>query len=205
MRAIFINEVNFERGRDPKEAMGIGSMTQLNAEVKKRTEENWRWDNMSEVERIKFYQDELKDLLPRTIRGQRFEDVRTLLEQPDKIYKARIKQGIVDLVWGAADKKRTYKESNERQEAAIEFMPYLLSKGANPKFRAWSAYKDACEYALPKFIKKFIDDYGCDPHMDGDMPMRRLVELNVKHYTGNTEMTKRLWESMQVLLDEFKK
>lgn len=203
MRARFINEVNFQRGRDPKQAIGIGTIANLEAEAMAQARKGRSWDNATPDEKGKLEIAARKEILPKMIRAQRFEDAEALLEQPDKVYKTRIKQAIVDLVWGAGDKRSSLAECHKRQDKAIEFMPYLISKGAIPKFRGWSAYKDSCEFALSKFMKKFIDEFHVDPHMGGEMPMRRLVEENIKYYSNEPEMLERIWESMQVLLDNF--
>jgi hypothetical protein len=205
MRARFINELNFQRGQDPKQVMGIGAVAKLEAEAIAKAKDSYSWDRDTDKERLERIIDEKKNLLGDKIRAQDFEAVRTILEQPDKIYKSRIKGAIVELVWSAADRKQTLAECHKRQEAAIEFMPYLISKGANPKFRNWSAFKDSCDYSLSKFMELFINDFGCDPHMGGEMPMRRISEENIKYYADKPEMLKRIWESMQTLLDAFKK
>ena len=84
-------------------------------------------------------------------------------------------------------------------------MDFLVQHGADPKFNRSTAFKNSCGQYRAGVMKKFIDDFGMDPHMDGEMPMRRVVEGNIEHQAGNPKYLALIWEAMQLLLDYFKK
>ena len=96
-------------------------------------------------------------------------------------------------------------ENPKTDDEVNDMMDFLVQHGADPKFNRNTAFKNACSQYRTKVIQKFIDDYSMDPHMDGEMPMRRIAENNIENNAGDPKELAKIWEATQLLLDYFKK
>ena len=132
-----------------------------------------------------------------------YEDAKFLIEHGGKKFNKRPRGRIawmLDSSW-----RGKWAENPKTDEEINDMLDFLAKHGADAGFNRNTAFKNACSQYRTKVMKKFMDDFGMDPHMDGEMPMRRVVEGNIEHNAGNPKTMPGILEAMQLLLDYFKK
>ena len=182
MRARFINEMNFERRKDPRKSMGLGvhekiggwKREYIQAHSDRHTPPTKATDN---------------DLLTWLINENRWDDIEFLTRVPNKFFKKGTFRGSL---YSLMDSRRL-------PGNLIEKVDFLLENGADPSFRSWSVFKNACYNGWPEVVQKMID-LGADPNDGTDIPIRKAVEgLENNHSWRGGKSAKDYWDVIKIL------
>ena len=189
MKAQFVNEINFERGQDPKQAMGLGSLESIKRKYAEEPGEpyyNNDVDLLTDI--IELGLDDCKT-------REQVEEVLKDFETAINIFKKPIKpvNQMRESLWWIQSYYWIFIET-ETEDLVSPLYDLLVRHGAMPEYNGWKIFKAACEEACPALVAKYLQETDADPYMKDNIIIRNLT----KEITADDDEYK---QTMRVILN----